>query len=312
MDQKGISKIKFSDIPRLMRRCGAGLTKLKFTKGDVFCIFSPNLPAFAIAWFGVVSIGGVLTTCNPSYTANELAHQLNDSKAKFLLTVPSFLATAKEAVVKAKSVTRIFVFGDIKESLMRVIPHGKDVQASSTGTETRTGTISITKETPTQTITTTTTTTVTTTITYHGVRRRIVTIASFSSLLKNDGSAFPEVKFDVKKDLVCLPYSSGTTGLPKGVMLTHYNMVANLCQLTAPSLLNLGEKDVLIGVLPFFHIYGLVVILNAVCMLLCVYVVCDSFYLCVMTVDILSLTRLNKQQHNAKQNTTTIIIMDNN
>jgi 4-coumarate--CoA ligase len=65
-------------------------------------------------------------------------------------------------------------------------------------------------------------------------------------------------------DVIFLPYSSGTTGLPKGVQLTHYNVVANLCQITAPhfGLIRSGhEQDVIPGFLPFFHIYGLVVVL---------------------------------------------------
>jgi acyl-CoA synthetase (AMP-forming)/AMP-acid ligase II len=61
-------------------------------------------------------------------------------------------------------------------------------------------------------------------------------------------------------DLAVLPYSSGTTGLPKGVMLTHRNVVANLCQIREVQALT--EDDTIIGVLPFFHIYGMTVIMN--------------------------------------------------
>jgi acyl-CoA synthetase (AMP-forming)/AMP-acid ligase II len=81
----------------------------------------------------------------------------------------------------------------------------------------------------------------------------------FASLLEGSGGA-PHVEIDPLEDLVVLPYSSGTTGLPKGVMLTHHNLVANLSQMKG--LEYFTEDDTLICVLPLFHIYGLVVILN--------------------------------------------------
>ena len=81
----------------------------------------------------------------------------------------------------------------------------------------------------------------------------------FASLLQSGGGP-PEVAIDPANDLAALPYSSGTTGLPKGVMLTHRNLVANICQTVA--VLRTSEDDRIAAVLPFFHIYGLVVVLN--------------------------------------------------
>jgi acyl-CoA synthetase (AMP-forming)/AMP-acid ligase II len=70
----------------------------------------------------------------------------------------------------------------------------------------------------------------------------------------------PAVSINPREDIFALPYSSGTTGLPKGVMLTHYNLVANLCQ--QESIQPITETDTLICILPLFHIYGMAVILN--------------------------------------------------
>jgi len=81
----------------------------------------------------------------------------------------------------------------------------------------------------------------------------------YASLTAVDG-AIPAVRINPSEDLVVLPYSSGTTGLPKGVMLTHRNLVANLCQMEGLDYFT--GNDTLICVLPLFHIYGLVVILN--------------------------------------------------
>ncbi len=72
--------------------------------------------------------------------------------------------------------------------------------------------------------------------------------------------AAPRVPLDASVDLVALPFSSGTTGLPKGVMLTHANLAANVAQIAACE--DVTETDTLIGVLPFFHIYGLTVLMN--------------------------------------------------
>lgn len=81
----------------------------------------------------------------------------------------------------------------------------------------------------------------------------------FASLMNNDGQA-PAVDIDPDKDLVALPYSSGTTGLAKGVMLTHTNLIANMVLSCEMNVLKPGDR--MVGVLPFFHIYGMVLILN--------------------------------------------------
>jgi acyl-CoA synthetase (AMP-forming)/AMP-acid ligase II len=194
--------LTFGQLAGAIRLAAASLAQRGLQKGDVFAIYSPNLPEYAIAFHAVATAGGTVTTVNPLYTVHELIHQLRDANAQYLLTIPQFMATAQEAA-KAVGLRELFVFGEAEGA------------------------------------------------------------TPFASLLKSDGQ-LPPVAIDPHKDVVVLPYSSGTTGLPKGVMLTHYNLTANIAQLagmpnTETSVL---EDSVVMGILPFFHIYGMVVIMN--------------------------------------------------
>ncbi len=192
--------ITYRQLSDSVRRAEAGLARRGFRKGDVFAIYSPNLPEYAVIFLAVASQGGVNTTANPLYTADELAKQLTDSRARFLVTVPTFLDKAKEAAQKSGG-EDVYVFGSAE-----------------------------------------------------GAR-------PFAELLQA-GDQPPAVQIDPREDLVVLPYSSGTTGLPKGVMLTHRNLVANLCQCEGmENFEGFAERDVIMAVLPFFHIYGMVVIM---------------------------------------------------
>ncbi|OGL14001.1 MAG: AMP-dependent synthetase [Candidatus Rokubacteria bacterium RIFCSPLOWO2_12_FULL_71_22] len=183
-----------------IRRAATGLARRGFGKGDVFAIYSPNLPEYAVVFNAVASVGGINTTVNPLYTADELAKQLTDSKARYLVTVAPFLDKAREAAARA-GVQEVFVFGPAE-----------------------------------------------------GAR-------PFAELLAAPPDP-PRVAIDARRDVVVLPYSSGTTGLPKGVMLTHENLVANLCQcLGMQNFDGFTEQDTIMAVLPYFHIYGMVVIM---------------------------------------------------
>lgn len=197
----------YAQLAESIERTAAGLHARGFKKGEVFGILSPNVPEYAIAFHAVASVGGISCPVNPMYTEQEIGHQLKDSGARFLVTVPGFLAKANAAAALATNIEEVFVFVD----------EGSDELLEGGGA------------------------------------------TPFSTLMESDGEA-PEVSINPREDLVALPYSSGTTGLAKGVMLTHHNLVANLCQMRGLSYFT--EDDTLVAVLPLFHIYGLVVILN--------------------------------------------------
>ncbi len=201
--------LTYGQLTNAIARVAASLHQRGFKKGDVFGILSPNVPEYAIALHAVASLGGIACTINPLYTETEIAHQLKDSGARFLVTVPPCLEKARAAALEAK-IDELFVFENF------------GVAAGDTG-------------------------------------EAFDDVTPFSSLLESDG-IFPPVEIDPREDLVALPYSSGTTGLPKGVMLTHHNLVANMCQMEGLSYFS--DHDTLVAVLPMFHIYGLVVILN--------------------------------------------------
>ena len=192
--------LTYRQLSEGVKRAAAGLTRRGFKKGDVFAIYSPNLPEYAVILLAVASVGGINTTANPLYTADELAKQLRDSRARFLVTVPPFLDKAQEAAKKS-GVEEVFVFGTAEGA------------------------------------------------------------TPFADLLQAGGEP-PAVRINPGEDLVVLPYSSGTTGLPKGVMLTHRNLVANLCQCEGmENFEGFVDSDVTMAFLPFFHIYGMVVIM---------------------------------------------------
>ena len=86
-----------------IRRVATALARRGFKKGDVFAIYSPNLPEYAVIFNAVAMLGGINTTVNPLYTAGELANQLRDCRARFLITVPPILDKAKEAAAAAVS-----------------------------------------------------------------------------------------------------------------------------------------------------------------------------------------------------------------
>lgn len=113
--------ITYAQLSTAIKRTAAGLAARSFSKGDVVATYSPNLPEYAIAFMGVATAGGVNTTINPLYTAEELRNQLMDAGAKLLVTIPQLLDNAREAV-DGTAVKEIFVFGEAEGATHRSRP----------------------------------------------------------------------------------------------------------------------------------------------------------------------------------------------
>lgn len=190
--------ITYDQLPGMIQRLAAGFASYGLGKDDVLAIHSPNLPEYALAFLAVASLGGATTMVSPLFTVDEINTQLQDSGARFLLTIPQLMDKARQAA-EATGISRLFVIGEAEGAIPLV------------------------------------------------------------SLLANNGST-ASVHIDPRDDVVALPYSSGTTGFPKGVMLTHYNLVSMLCQLQANEAVT--DQDTMICVVPMYHLYGLHVVVN--------------------------------------------------
>lgn len=181
-----------------VHRLSGGLAAAGFGAGQVVALMAPNMPEFAVVFHGVLWGGGTITTLNPSYTAPEVHHQLKDSGATLLVTVPDFLPQAR-AGAEGTSVRQIAVIGAAEGALSLDALEGVPITA--------------------------------------------------------------QVPVDPIRHVAVMPYSSGTTGLPKGVMLSHRNMVVNVDQVV--QMMGAQKREVVIAFLPFFHIYGMNVLMNA-------------------------------------------------
>lgn len=194
IDAAGGSSYTYGQLDRAIGRFAAGISAVGFRPGDILALFAPNLPEWPIAALGAMAAGGAVTGVNPGYGARELEHQLTDSGARFIFTVPAFLDTAREAT-KAGACDGIILLGDAE------------------------GTI------------------------------------PFAQVMANTD---PEPAVEVSPDsLAALPYSSGTAGMAKGVVLRHRNLVANIIQFnTSIEIAN----SVSLAFLPMFHIFGFTVV----------------------------------------------------
>lgn len=226
-------KYSYAEMAVAVRQVACGLQRLGVKKGDRIGLFLPNVPHYIAAYYGALAAGATVVNFSPLYTVDELAHQVADSGTTILFTVSAkaLLPTALH-VLDNSSLERLVV-GNIAEAL----PVFK-------GLAYRLFKRSETAEIP-----------------------QDQRITLYSDLLHNDGKFTPSI-CDPEKDIALLQYTGGTTGVPKGAMLSHQNISANTRQinlidpqsrLVKPQ--DPGE-DRILGVLPFFHVFANATVLN--------------------------------------------------
>jgi acyl-CoA synthetase (AMP-forming)/AMP-acid ligase II len=243
-DSKTNESYSFSDLTRLLPAASRGFARLGVKFGDTVGTYMPNHLDFFVAFCGVTRMGAIISPANPLYTGDELSFQLTSSGARWTITVEALLPRLKEAL--------IHMAGRSTEPFQHhVVMIGADAATIDAARAL---------------------------LAADAPQLSNVVVSAFSELVteSSEGSELVQANLEQFKQagprstVCCLPFSSGTTGLPKGVRLTHYNIVANLCQCTEygtdlqggkTTMLHFDEQTVLLGMLPFFHIFGLVVVL---------------------------------------------------
>lgn len=219
--------LTYADVDRLSRNFAAYLSEdIKLPKGARVALMMPNMLQYPIALFGALRGGYVVVNCSPLYTARELERQLADSGAEAIVVVENFASVLQEALprtaIKHVITTRLGdMLGWARGTLVNfVVKYVKGLVP----------------------------------------RWSIPGAVDFSAALRKGATLVWRPAPVEPDDVAFLQYTGGTTGVPKGAMLTHRNIVANLLQNHAflgPALQE--GRDVVITALPIFHIYALTV-----------------------------------------------------
>ncbi|MDJ0278638.1 long-chain fatty acid--CoA ligase [Sphingomonas sp. 2R-10] len=208
-------------------RVACGLAAMGYGPGDRIGLFLPNVPHYVAAYYGILKLGATVVNFSPLYTAQELAAQVEDSGTKLLFTLSaSALLPTALTVLETSSLERLVV-----GSVAGALPPAKSLF-------------------------------------YRWFRSKEVTprpadprVTAFSALIANDGGCGTPV-IDPDHDLALIQYTGGTTGSPKGAMLTHANLSANARQVAwlDPDGVNPCER--ILGALPMFHVFANTCVLN--------------------------------------------------
>jgi long-chain acyl-CoA synthetase len=215
----------YAETMAAARAFAAGLQAFGVAKGDRVGLFLPNVPIYLAAYFGAMLAGAVVVNFSPLYTAQELEAQVADSGARLLVTIDSSALLPTALTVLRDSGLERLVVGRLAEMLPWVQGVGLRL-----------------------------------------LRRKQLTplphapdVVPWRTMLLRQ--APQPVAIDPSRDLALLQYTGGTTGTPKGAMLTHQNLSANARQIKEIDP-HKDERDVMVGVLPFFHVFANACVLN--------------------------------------------------
>ena len=220
-------KISYAELDQLTNRFARALINLGVKKNDRVAIMLPNIPQMVVAYYGTLRIGAIAVPTNPLYHEHELEVQLRDSGAETLVAVDMFYPVISPVLGKTK-VKHLILCG-IKDylpfplDLLYPIKARLDKQWVSV--------------------------------------KRISPIHDFLSLLKA-AETNPVSAEIAPNDTALLQYTGGTTGVPKGAVLSHRNLVVNASQSRAWLTLQKEGEDRILSVIPFFHVYGMTTAMN--------------------------------------------------
>jgi long-chain acyl-CoA synthetase len=221
-------RISYRELQSLVDRAAKGLQKLGVCPGVHVGLYLPNTPHYVIAFFGVLKAGGTVVNYSPLDAAKVLEHKIEDSRTDFLFTLDlALLYPQMAAMLGGKTRLKKLIVGSLAE--MTGAPDAVAAQMKA--------------------------------------GKQLVDVPNdashvgFAALLDNDGAFQAHPIGDPHQAIAVLQYTGGTTGLPKGAMLTHANLSAACQQYWAtvsgtPKVLVEGQERVL-AVLPPFHIYAL-------------------------------------------------------
>lgn len=217
----------FSEVADLVNRAAKGLQALGVKKGSRVGLMLPNCPAMVISYYAVLKAGGTVVNFNPLYAEEGIREQIEDSGCEIMITLDMPQIYNKAAKMLGNTCLNKIVLSPMAEQL----PFPKSLL-------------------------------------YKLLRRKnIVTMPndarhlSFKNLTTNDGRPEP-VKIDPNADIAVLQYTGGTTGKPKGAMLTHANLTCNVQQATLFFPETKFGEEVMMGVLPLFHVFAMTVVMN--------------------------------------------------